>query len=258
VSSVLTTEGMVHYEMDGRGTPVVLLHGWLNSWDVWRPTMLALSERGRYRIYALDFWGWGDSDKGGQFTLDSYASMVVQFMDSMGIAAAPIIGHSMGGTVALTVALDYPQRVKRVAIVGSPIRGNSLNWMLKMAGRQWVANLVWRVPYMLHLVTWMVLAGDKRETYDMIRRDVSRTTLEAFFRSIDDLRRADLRSRLDNLTLPTLGVFGVHDNIVHPNQAELMGRHVPHATVAMMAESRHFPMRDEPEQFLDVLASFLS
>jgi pimeloyl-ACP methyl ester carboxylesterase len=258
VSSALTTEGMVHYEMHGRGAPVVLLHGWLNSWDVWRPTMLGLSERGRHRIYALDFWGWGESDKRAQFTLSSYASMVMQFMGSMGIAAAPVIGHSMGGTVALTVALDYPQLVKKVAIVGSPIRGNSLNWMLRMAGRQWVAHAVWRVPHVLDIVTWRALAGDRRETYEMIRRDVSRTTLEAFFLSIGDLRRADLRSRLDSLTMPAIGIFGVHDNIVNPNQAQLMSKYVPHARVEMMGQSRHFPMRDEPEKFLDVLSSFLS
>lgn len=259
MSSLVTTEGIVHYEMDGRGRPVVLLHGWLNSWDVWRPTMLALSDTARYRIYALDFWGWGESDKKkAKFTLSSYASMVVQFMDAMGLDDAPVIGHSMGGTVALTVALDFPNRVEKVAVVGSPILGTSLNLLLELAGREAIANLVWRIPYMLDFVIWMTLARDGDETYSMIRRDVTRTTMEAFFHSIDDLRRVDLRPRLGEIKMPALGLFGRRDNIVHPNQADVMAQGIPQAWIEVMQNSRHFPMRDEPERFLAILSQFLA
>jgi pimeloyl-ACP methyl ester carboxylesterase len=221
--------------------------------------MMALSTRNRYRIYALDFWGWGESDKTRHqhFTLSSYASMVVQFMEAMGISRVPIIGHSMGGTVALTVALDYPERVEKVAIVGAPIVGKSLNFLLDLAGRKSIANLVWRVPYLLGAVTWWVLAGDDAETYKMIRRDVSRTTLEAFFSSINDLRQVDLRSRLGNIQVPALGVFGRKDNVVNPSQAGIMREFIPQAKVEVFEHSRHFPMRDESEKFLDTIAEFL-
>lgn len=259
MSSLVTTEGIVHYEQEGRGKPVVLLHGWLNSWDVWRSTMLALSEQNRFRVYALDFWGWGESDKKAQqFNLSSYASMVVQFMDSMGISKAPIIGHSMGGTVALTASLDYPDRVTKVAVVGSPIVGKSLNILLNLAGKENIAKLVWRIPYMLDAVTWWILARDGTDTYKMIRRDVSRTTMEAFFHSINDLSQVDLRSRLGDVHIPALGVFGQRDNIVNPNQAVVMAKNIPHANVEVFQRSRHFPMRDESERFLKVLIGFLA
>jgi len=260
MSSLVTTEGIVHYEQSGRGKPVVLLHGWLNSWDVWRATMLALSERHRFRVYALDFWGWGESDKRAhqQFNLSSYASMVMQFMDAMGIGRAPIIGHSMGGTVALTAALDCPDRIEKVVVVGSPIVGRSLNILLNLAGKERIARLAWRIPHILDVITWWVLAGDGADTYKMIRRDVSRTTMEAFFHSINDLSRVDLRLRLAGLRLPVLGIFGGRDNIVNPNQAEVMARYISQAKVEIFAHSRHFPMRDEPERFQQVLVEFLT
>lgn len=260
MSSLVTTEGIVHYELDGRGKPVVLLHGWLNSWDVWRNTMLALSDEKRYRIYALDFWGWGESVKNGgqQFSLSSYASMVVQFMEALGVSRAPIIGHSMGGTVALTVALDYPEKVQKVAVVGSPIVGKSLNRLLNLAGRERIARLIWRVPHVLELVTWWVLARDGAETYKMIRRDVSHTTMEAFFQSINDLGRVDLRPRLGEIHIPVWGIFGKRDNIVNPNQAGVMSQEIPHATIQILQHSRHFPMCDQPEVFLDILSRFLA
>ncbi len=259
MSSIVTDEGVVHYEVDGRGKPVLLLHGWINSWNVWRETMLALSDSRRYKIYALDFWGFGESikQKTPPFKIPSFVRMVDQFMEIMGIARAPVIGHSMGGTVALSLALDYPARVEQVAVVGSPINGMSLNFWLILAGNPTLAWLVWRIPFILRFVMWMVLVGDKPEIQRMIERDLSRTDMEPFFRSIESLRKTDLRPRLGEIRVPTLGIFGRHDNIVNPSQGQVLGRGVRIAQVKMMEHSRHFPMLDEPELFHETLLGFL-
>jgi pimeloyl-ACP methyl ester carboxylesterase len=260
VSSIVTDQGIVHYEAYGRGAPVILLHGWINSWDVWRDTMLAIPKIGRYKVYALDFWGFGESAKQRTppFKIESYAEMVDQFMEIMGIRAAPIFGHSMGGTVSLTLALNFSYRVDKVAIVGSPINGNSLNVFLKLSGISWIARLAWSLPLIKRLVMWMVLAGDSSKVREMIFRDVDRANIESFFRSIGDLHRTDLRTEMSHLRVPTLGVFGVHDNIVNPNQSKLLTRSVPQAQVVMMRDSRHFPMLDEPDRFKQVVQDFLS
>jgi len=260
VSSIVTDQGIVHYEAYGRGAPVILLHGWINSWDVWRDTMLAIPEQGRYKVYALDFWGFGDSSKQKTppFKVQSYATMVEQFMEIMGIVESPIFGHSMGGTVALTLALKAPERVKKVAIIGSPVNGNALNFYLKLAGVGWIARLLWRLPMILRVIMLMLLAGDSSRVRKMIFRDVSRANTESFFRSIGDLHRTDLREQMYKVTIPTLGVFGMQDNIVNPNQARLLAKGVPQARVAMMGDSRHFPMLDEPEKFIQVVQEFLA
>ena len=260
MSSIVTTEGIVHYEMDGRGLPVILLHGWINSWAVWRDTMIRIADQRRFKVYALDFWGFGESakEKTPPFRLSSYVSMVEQFMKNMGIQSAPIIGHSMGGTVSLRLSLEQPERVEKVAIVGSPIVGSSLNLMLKLGSVGWIANTLFRIPVMLRLVVWLVLAGDSKQVQKMIFRDVSRTNAESFFRSIGDLWRTDLRSQVGQISVPALGVFGEHDNIVNPNQSEELRRGIPHAHIHMMSDSRHFPMLDEPELFCQTLLDFLS
>jgi pimeloyl-ACP methyl ester carboxylesterase len=164
----------------------------------------------------------------------------------------------MGGTVALQMTLDHPERVHKTAIVGSPIVGTSLNLLLKMGGVEWIANILFRVPPMLRFVIWFVLAGDSRRIQQMILRDVSRTNAESFFRSIGDLRRTDLRDRLAEITVPTLGIFGQHDNIVHPNQAQVLAEGVPQAQIQMMSQSRHFAMLDEPELFRRTLLDFVA
>ena len=260
MSSIVTDQGIVHYEAYGRGAPVILLHGWINSWDVWRDTMLALPDLGRYKVYALDFWGFGESAKKETppFQIQSYAEMVSQFMEIMGIMGAPVFGHSMGGTVTLTLALRDPQRVQKAAIVGSPINGNSLNIFLKLSGVSWIAHLAWTIPVIKKMVMWIVLAGDSSRVRKMIFRDIGKTNTESFFRSIGDLHRTDLRGQLHKLTVPALGVFGAHDNIVNPNQSQLLAKGVPHAQIEMMEESRHFPMLDEPARFIEIVQRFLA
>jgi pimeloyl-ACP methyl ester carboxylesterase len=262
LSSIVTTEGILHYEVDGRGKPVVLLHGWLSSWGLWRNTMLTLSDERRYRIYALDFWGFGDSAKKSvqAFNVASYASMVEQFMDKMGIAKAPIIGHSMGGTVSLKLTLDCPSRVERVVIVGSPIAGNSLNIFLKLGSFRFIANLIWRAPSALMLglkIFSPILAQDGREVYEILKRDFSQTTVEAFLRSIGSLWHTDLRPSLGQIGVDVLGVYGKSDKIVNPNQAGVLKDGVTKAHIQMMAKSGHFPMLDEPELFHNAILTFL-
>lgn len=263
MSSIVTEQGILHYESIGRGQPIILLHGWINSWDVWRDMMIALAKTGKYRVYALDFWGFGDSAKvtNSQYTtfhIDNYVEMVHQFMESLGIQQAPIFGHSMGGTVALQISLAYPDRVEKVVVVGSPIIGSSLNPFLQLAGYGAIAKLVWRYPILLHSIMRLLLARDSKKVRGMIFRDVQRTTIESFFRSIGDLRDTDLRSKLPTLKLPTLGIYGGKDNIVNPSNAKLLKEGVKTSEVSILSRSRHFPMTDEPEVFLQTINHFLN
>ncbi|MDX1616323.1 MAG: alpha/beta fold hydrolase, partial [Candidatus Promineifilaceae bacterium] len=81
MSTIVTEQGVVHYQVAGRGRPVILLHGWVNSWDVWRQAMLILARQHQRRVYALDFWGFGASGNfngrsDNHFAISSYAEMV--------------------------------------------------------------------------------------------------------------------------------------------------------------------------------------
>lgn len=263
MSSIVTEQGLLHYESIGRGQPIILLHGWINSWDVWRDSMINLAKTNLYRVYALDFWGFGDSAKGARassntFQIISYVDMVHQFMDTLGIQEAPVFGHSMGGTVALEIALSNPERVNKVAVVGAPVIGNSLNPFLQLAGYGAIAKLMWRYPFLLHSIMRILLAKDSKKVRSMISRDVQRTTIESFFRSIGDLRNTDLRGDIPNLAMPALGIYGKNDNIVSPSNAKLLTQGKPGTQIALMAHSRHFPMIDEPDLFMETLHTFLN
>jgi len=257
MSSIVTDRGVVHYETNGRGQPVILLHGWLESWDHWLSTMESLGQR--HKTYALDFWGFGESGKQGEsFTVQDYVEMVDQFMERLGIEQAPLIGHSMGGTVSLGLALDHPERVRKVAVVGSPIVGDGLALFLRLSAHRSLARLFYQVFPLGVRILSPIYARDWRTWYKMFERDVSRTTLESFYYSIASLRQIDLRPRLREIKVPTLGIYGRIDRIVNPKQGNVLAQGMPRAHVHYFKNSGHFPMLDEPERFYQTLREFLN
>ena len=258
MSSITTDQGIVHYEVYGRGRPVILLHGWLGSWGLWQETMAYLGRY--YRTYAMDFWGFGESGKKREtYAVQDFVSLVDQFMDRLGIAEAPLVGHSMGGTVSLSVAIQYPARVRKVVIIGSPIVGSSLAFPLKLAGYRFIA-------FMLFNMMWAFRAGMKFASPfictdprfpEMMDRDLSSTTVESFLRSIASLRRTDLRPMLSQLKIPVMGMFGDRDNIVNPRQWQPLLAGVPHAKIVRWERAQHFIMLDTPQDFMENLKLFL-
>ncbi|MBO9367306.1 MAG: alpha/beta hydrolase [Chloroflexi bacterium] len=258
MSSITTDQGILHYEVYGRGRPVILLHGWLGSWGLWQDTMTVLGRS--YRTYALDFWGFGESGKKrSTYAVQDFVSLVDQFMEQLGILRAPLVGHSMGGTVSLSVAIQYPHRVSKVVVVGSPIMGSSLALPLKLAGYRWIAYLLFNN---MRLFRWglrqasPLICRDPRFP-DMMDRDLSRTTLESFLTSIASLRRTDLRPSLPSVRVPVMGMYGDRDNIVHPRQWETLKKGVPHAEIHRFPRAGHFPMLEEHQTFVEVLKDFL-
>lgn len=258
MSSLTTDQGIVHYEVYGRGRPVILLHGWLGSWGLWQETMEYLGRY--YRTYALDFWGFGESDKDiGTFEVTNFVAQVGQFMDHLGIVRAPLVGHSMGGTTSLSVALEYPERVSKVCVIGSPVNGNSLAFLLKLSGLRPIAILVHNMMWALKLgikVAAPIITKDPRWP-EMIGQDLSQTSVDSFLMSIASLRKTDLTDQVSQLKMPVMGMYGDKDVIVSPKQWQPLQGGVPQAQIIRYPDAGHFIMLDRPALFRENLKGFL-
>ena len=258
MSSLTTDQGIVHYEVYGKGAPVILLHGWLGSWGLWQETMASLGAS--YRTYALDFWGFGESGKKRKtYDVQDFVSLVYQFMDQLGISQAPLVGHSMGGTVGLSVAIKCPERVSKIIVAGAPIVGSSLAVPLKLAGYRPIAFFLFNMmgPFRAGLrIASPLICRDPRFPA-MMDRDLSRTTVQSFLLSIASLRRTDLRRTLDQIHIPALGIYGDQDNIVHPKQWQPLQAGIPGARIERFPTAGHFMMLEEPTQFSQKLKNFL-
>ncbi len=120
MSAITIENDLVHYEALGRGRPVILVHGWLGSWRYWVPTMQHLS--GKYRAYALDLWGFGDSGKdANKYAVRDQVNMLFKFFENMGIRKAVLVGHSLGAAVCLNFARQYPEFTHRLLLISPPL-----------------------------------------------------------------------------------------------------------------------------------------
>src|SRR3990172_3827194 len=104
----------LHYRVLGVGPDVLLIHGWASSWRMWQATMESLAPR--FRCWALDLAGFGDSDKpsNGWYALPNYTAIACAFAEAAGLERAHLGGHSMGGMIALDLAAAQPGFVRRL------------------------------------------------------------------------------------------------------------------------------------------------
>jgi pimeloyl-ACP methyl ester carboxylesterase len=120
MSAITVGEDLVHYEVLGRGRPVILVHGWLGSWRYWIPIMRQLQLR--YRVYAVDLFGFGDSSKNpGKYPVRQQVVLLDEFMSQLGVPKAAVLAHGFGAQVVAEFARQYPERVARVLMAGVPL-----------------------------------------------------------------------------------------------------------------------------------------
>ena len=264
--SIITRQGILHYEVMGRGKPLIFLHGWLGSYRIWRDSLIQFSPN--YRTYTIDFWGFGDSGEREQgieqgqeiYRVEIFVDMVTEFMERLGIRSAPLVGHSMGGTTSLRFALKYPEKVESVTVIGSPVNGESLAPLLKMAGRPVFARAVFAF---FGLFRWfMRVYYSKRisrhpEFPAVMDADLQQLSLQSFLWSINNLRALNLVNDIHNIQVPVLGMYGDKDIIVDPDEWQTLLKGLSTAKIARFTEAGHFIMLDEPEKFHQVLSEFL-
>lgn len=245
MSAVVIDGGLVHYEAFGRGKPVLFLHGWLGSWRYWMPTMEAVSDR--HRTYALDLWGFGDSDKSKQrYTVADYAALVYEFANNMGIRDAPIIGHALGASVALEYTIQHTDNVKKLMAVSLPMNADCINRkLLDFASNSVIAKMMW----------W------RQISYKEVQKEAEKAGEGAISLSIQSVAKVDVKSYLQDLSQRQnsmlLAVYGEKDDVIDPGPTRDFNGIWSNIRQIGLSESKHFPMLDEAAKFNRLLKDFL-
>jgi len=255
VSAIHLDNRLVHYEVFGRGQPIIFLHSWVGSWRYWVSTMDLASER--HRAYALDFWGFGESDRRGQqFNVPSYVEMLCGFMDRMGIASANLVGHGMGGMVAIKAASARPERFTRVMTVCTPMNGEVLTSQIKpgtfskLLGRAGSTNVWSRLLRQIPIADPEVQAEIYEDT-DSLSEEVLASVQES-------LLATHLRPDLQTLKVPLLAVYGGKDSIVPPEHAAFLGETGEQPIqMLVLPKANHFPFLEHANTFGRLLLDFL-
>jgi pimeloyl-ACP methyl ester carboxylesterase len=262
---------MLHYVVEGRGPAVVLLHGLGGFAQSWRYTIEALAARAT--VFSLDLPGFGRSAKPRTiYRLGYFARALHAFLDAMGVGQASLVGHSLGGAVAVTYALTHPARVERVALVAALVPGFSfrMSWAYRLVALPVVGEalaLCARPPVYKAAIARCFHVACPAEVDYLIDHDYPiRTGADAkaawlatarHIRSDFVDHRADYQRAITTLDLPVLLVHGRQDPAVPPQHASEAAAGMPRAALRWVDGCGHFPHLEHSQVVNGWLAEFV-
>ena len=249
-----------HVEIIGQGQPLVMLHGWGMHSGVWQPLIKKLSAQ--YMLYLVDLPGMGNSRPLEPYHLHALADEVAQVIPGV----SDVLGWSLGGLVAQRIALNQPDRIRRLVLVGStPCFVNKAGWDagIEPSNFETFANNVnsdYKATIMQFLTLQCMKADDARGTLKQLRASFdtrptpTQTTLQ---RALHILLESDLRDEVANIRKPTLLIHGDRDTLAPVQAAHWMMQQLPHGFLRVISGSAHAPFLSHSEQFTTALNQFL-
>jgi pimeloyl-ACP methyl ester carboxylesterase len=266
--------GRIHVVERGQGPPIVLLHGIMLTSALWVHQLRELADH--HRVIALDLRGHGQSLPGSEGSgIERLASDVASVLDVLGVENAVVVGHSMGGMVALQMAVDMPLDVRRRRLAGIVLTSTTAGPFATLPGWAGVVRTTGPVTARALLLGerwgakalpsrdlrwWLVRLGfgadapaaQVRFVEAMHRGTPSRTLADL----IPSLAAFDLSARLGSLDLPVLVVVGSHDKLTAPRLARRMAAALPEATLVELPRCGHMPMLERRREFSHLVDEF--
>jgi pimeloyl-ACP methyl ester carboxylesterase len=263
----------IAFRRAGRGPAVVLVHGIAGRGSGWDPVAALLGAD--HDVIAPDLPGHGESDPPvGDYSTGAYACALRDLLEVLGIEAATVVGHSLGGGIAMQFAYQFPERVERLVLVSSGGLGREVSPLLRAAGlpgSELVVPLLASGPARAAgraLGAAMSALGrppdtDLREAALAVGSLSDPGTRRAFLgtvRSLIDPRgqRVDATDRLYLAQdIPTLIVWGGRDSIIPLDHGRAAAEGIPGSRLELFDDAGHFPQLDEPERFARLLSAFI-
>jgi pimeloyl-ACP methyl ester carboxylesterase len=254
----LTTDVRLRYAEwgDPAGRPIILLHGYTDSWFTFTRA-LPYFDPG-WRVYIPDQRGHGDSERpAGGYTYPDFAADVIAFMDAKGIKRATLVGHSMGSIIAQGVAIAAPERVERLVLVGSTatVRNEGVREF-----QQAVEKLVDPVPeeFAREFQVSCIYHPVPNEFMDHIIAQSQKLPARVWKAVIAGMLAGDYKAQLGRIQTPTLIVWGDKDAFFSRADQDALVAALPNAVLKVYPETGHCPNWERPEQFAQDLKDFIN
>ena len=238
-----------HGEEDLTRPPVILIHGAGGHQLYWPPQIRRLPGE---RIFAIDLPGHGKSSGVGHHTIRDYSGSIINFMDALHLNRAALVGHSMGGAVALEIAIRLPNRVLGLALIGSAAHLHVSPALLHNAGdpakEAEAVNMVIRYSF-------------APETSERLKELAGQRMLEArsalLYGDLLACDAFDAGEHVAGISVPTLVIFGSEDKMVQPGAGRVLADEIRGARVEVVPHAGHMVMLEQPERVAALLSEFL-
>lgn len=229
--------------------PVILIHGAGGHHLYWPPQIRRLHNQ---RIFAVDLPGHGKSGGIGHHTIDDYVGEILGFMKALRFNAAVLVGHSMGGAIALETAIRYPKRVLGLGLVGSGARLRVAPTILQSASDpSTFADTV----HMINAYSYAPQTNARLKELGEQRMLETRSTV--LYGDLLACDAFDVMDRLSKISAPTLILCGAEDKMTPLRNSEFMRDHIAGTRLEIVPNAGHNVMLEQPNQVAEILADFL-
>ncbi len=254
----------LHYEDVGAGRPILLIHGFTNYGLAWAPQLAAFVHSG-YRVILPDLRGHGASTPAtAPCIVADLAADMGDLLDHLGGGPVAVCGLSLGGMVALEMALEQPNRVASVVVANSQSSFTGSDMTALVDG--WIALLLQENGPLVRLhATWPMLVNEAfresaggRAAFDawaLVAATVQGSSLSYVARGMNQF---DLRRRLSAIRVPVLAIAGEHDHLFSPDASVEISREIVGSSYAMIQGAGHLSSLDSPDQFNRLVLDFLA
>ena len=249
-----------HVEIIGQGQPLVMIHGWGMHSGVWQPLIKRLSAK--YMLYLVDLPGMGNSRPVEPYHLYNLADEVAEVIPGV----SDVLGWSLGGLVAQRIALNQPDRIRRLVLVSAtPKFVSTPDWQAGVDPANFSAfaesvNHDYKAAILQFLTLQCMQSSDRRATIKQLRASFdtrptpTQTTLQ---RALHILLESDLRAEIANIRKPTLLIHGDRDTLTPVQAAHWMMQQLPHGFLRVISGAAHAPFLSHSELFIEALNQFL-
>jgi esterase len=252
----------LHARSYGQGEPLVLLHGLFGSAAHWHHIAVRLA--GHHRVLAVDLRNHGASPHSAEMDYPALAADVCAVLDERGLRDAAVLGHSMGGKVAMAMALCAPQRVRRLAVVdmAPAVYADTFSPLICAALRLDLAAIQTR-ECAERLLAPRIPSPSLRAMLlqNLVRRDGAwawRIGWTAIARNMATLRGFPAALRCCRSDIPALFIRGGESDYVRPGHAALIRARFPQARFQTIAQAGHWVQADRPAELLQAMRAWLS
>ncbi len=234
---------------DQQKPPVVLIHGAGGTHLYWPSEIRRLEP---YRIFAPDLPGHGKSGGPGLQSVRAYTTSLMKWLDALNLSRAVFVGHSLGGAIALTIALEFPENVLGLGLLGAGVRMRVHPDILE--------NLVNETTYRLAVEAIIALAFSPQapaRLVELATKRMSETRSSVLHGDFLACNTFDVMERVTEIIQTTLVVCGSDDHLTPPRYSQFLADQIPNAQLHIVPNAGHMVMLEQPKVVAEGLMAFL-
>jgi pimeloyl-ACP methyl ester carboxylesterase len=244
----------IHYFLHegGRPTkpPLILIHDAGGDHLSWPPEIRRMTAG---RVYTLDLPGHGKSGGPGRQSVNEYADSVVGFMNAAGLSRAVLVGHALGGAIALTIAINHPERAAGLGLISTGPRLPIPSSVMENAANP--ATVILAAQMFLEL---MCIPKSSKHLKDQIMKRLVSVRQTLFHGDLRACEEFNVTTRLDAIRTPVLVLCGTNDQLVPRFNSERLVEQIPGAALQTIEDAGHLVMLEQPNRVARLLSVFLT